>query len=837
MEFIEKGDAKLNAAINKHWRDVAEYERYVTPLVVRLEAVEWRSVLALHSARWHKEAIASIRTRTLMTHYCSLALSHKELINDIQKRKSSEHGWLGSYYNAHTGTYRRIQRYSLIYIHNTGTYPIRFCPLEGPPVSWGFWFRISDFDNANWIPEAHAWHSYKSQRERMAQVLEKIDNEESNMLNPRQYLADRLRAASQRLGGYLTHNYMSAQYGVFTKETYQLNTDLDKAIDSSSKPSYSGALSPFALGELEAKWENFQLCLRKFHEAEEAALASTPAQLTSPAKGTPAADVRRYFPKAATIHGTTATNANALHQLAVWLLHWAERPNGKRYSIADQLRKQLASHPNAGKFLKACRRLHKALTPLAATELEAKALLGKEHTPHSLDKLQATLKWWVGWIREQQMALDDPAGAYLATLRRVPVIEEWQNGIPHYSLPTYLGIYNKFEAEIAPLRQAFETVLPDLSTKKKRALHHELNKLLAIDLAGIKRRQEQFDRGEYRLEFLPTDYPALRFEVAGEPDEFKWQRVSPIFWSGLSMLLKYKQRAARFACETLDGMPTERPGVGTDTVDDYYKNLGMPAPIKQLHDVMQADRLTRAQIELVENQAKVAKQSLTELPLLTPADVRTLYLKLLEHPALVSELNGYQKSELRAYAEGERLAATRLAVKIMDENPQYDYPAAYRNGREVEYWQAKISGYANSERVLHLLAAPASNRAIHLDAPLLPPVNPAAAPALPIDVNLADRYPWAEIEALAEKIGLRKGGRFTTPGNKIAAAGAGFIDALLDAGILPTTSTRAVLYADFSQYYSQPIKAERTKPTRTAWHKKAREALSIFEWKPTKKQA
>jgi hypothetical protein len=78
-----------------------------------------------------------------------------------------------------------------------------------------------------------------------------------------------------------------------------------------------------------------------------------------------------------------------------------------------------------------------------------------------------------------------------------------------------------------------------------------MNELLNIDRAGVKYRREQFERGEYGLNFLPADYPALRFDVAGQSEGFKWQWVSPLFWGGLNALLQYKQDAARAAYEQL----------------------------------------------------------------------------------------------------------------------------------------------------------------------------------------------------------------------------------------------------------------------------------------------
>jgi hypothetical protein len=280
MGFLEQSDAELSAAVNKHWREVAEYDRYVTPLLVRLESVEWHTVLALHSARWHRGAVEAIRARTPRFHYCSSALAHQELIKESQNRKPSGYGWLGSYYNTHTSKYRRIQRYPLLYVHDTGTYPVQFCPPEGQPVSWEFWFRTSDIKNPIWTPEAHAWQSYKKAKELYTRVLYDIDTEKRSSPHRRQYLADCLRSSSQRLGSYSTQNYTGAG-GFFKKETYELDVNLNRAIGGNSKPSYLGALSSDELGEIEAKWEHFQRCLKAFHQEEK------PKQAVNPEKSTP----------------------------------------------------------------------------------------------------------------------------------------------------------------------------------------------------------------------------------------------------------------------------------------------------------------------------------------------------------------------------------------------------------------------------------------------------------------------------------------------------------------------------------------------------------------------
>ncbi|TVT39654.1 hypothetical protein FNT36_18610 [Hymenobacter setariae] len=87
--------------------------------------------------------------------------------------------------------------------------------------------------------------------------------------------------------------------------------------------------------------------------------------------------------------------------------------------------------------------------------------------------------------------------------------------------------------------------------------------------------------------------------------------------------------------------------------------------------------------------------------------------------------------------------------------------------------------------------------------------------------------PWAKIEALAERIGLRKNDAFLLAPKWIAAATAGMIDALCEAEILPASGELQRLYADFSEHYNRSIKADRVTPTRAAWQRKARKELGL----------
>lgn len=118
------------------------------------------------------------------------------------------------------------------------------------------------------------------------------------------------------------------------------------------------------------------------------------------------------------------------------------------------------------------------------------------------------------------------------------------------------------------------------------------------------------------------------------------------------------------------------------------------------------------------------------------------------------------------------------------------------------------------------------------DEPAAPPVVPqleanAPAPGLPQPEKPPGSYPWAEIEALAERIELRKNGAFLPAPKWIAAATAGVIDALCEAEILPPSGELGRIYAAFTQHYGRSIGADRVNSTRVAWQKKARKALGL----------
>ncbi|MBD2769666.1 hypothetical protein IC235_17385 [Hymenobacter sp. BT664] len=184
-------------------------------------------------------------------------------------------------------------------------------------------------------------------------------------------------------------------------------------------------------------------------------------------------------------------------------------------------------------------------------------------------------------------------------------------------------------------------------------------------------------------------------------------------------------------------------------------------------------------------------------PLLPTAELRAFYLKLLQHPAFAEELSLYQKSELLAYAEQEKMNGVRLAVELMDSNPSYAYPNEYKNGREAEYWMEKSANYRDSVRVLQLLAPPtkpASLSTLATIAPVLP------HPFTPLLLN----YSVPQLRELLEELGL-----VGTDGHAVPAASpgawVGVIHGLLDATPPRLRNNKAAVQRAFCEHFGAVV--------------------------------
>ncbi|MCB2380495.1 hypothetical protein LGH70_23075 [Hymenobacter sp. BT635] len=190
------------------------------------------------------------------------------------------------------------------------------------------------------------------------------------------------------------------------------------------------------------------------------------------------------------------------------------------------------------------------------------------------------------------------------------------------------------------------------------------------------------------------------------------------------------------------------------------------------------------------------QESSVDSPLLTPAALHSLYLKALQHPALVEELSPYQKSELRVYAEQEKMNGVRLAVDLMEGNPSHAYPSEYQNGREAEYWMDKIASYRDSLQVLQLLnSSGAKSSCVDLAPPLV---------SYHLFEPLLLNYTVDQLRGLLQKLGLVAiDGRAmpaATPG-----AWVGVIHGLLDAKPPRLRNNKAAIQRAFREHFGAVV--------------------------------
>jgi len=583
MDFLEQGDAELNAAINKHWRDVAEYYRYVTPLLVRLESVEWRTVLALHSTCWHRGAVEAIRARTPRFHYCSSALAHQELIKESNLRNPSDYGWLGSYYNARTGKYRRIQRYALLYVHDTGTYPVRFYPPEGQPVSWGFWFRTSDFEDPGWNPETRAMRSYEARKELVAKWLTDRETTQRDGPHHRQFLADRLRSISQQLGRYVRKNHWNAN-GMFYEEVYNLEFDLSKALSINDKSDKYHSLDPATLGEVEAKWEHFQQCLKEFYQEEKPKQAASleksapqPSKLSDPtADNQLVRDTYLHFPGVF----EPFVGLDEREGLWQWTMHLADLWAGPRqYSAPSDY--DAAYYNQSGdtraEFLSVLRRIQVTIwlalrAPGAERELfEGRGLIPDGKSEELRGEALMTLAtrgaaWLLAWLswREQQpirqlliaLGTIELANANLAITSR------------EAERPPCLSVPDSSPAvearRFAKLLAEFRQHLPS-KRAKLRALLTELDPLRALPLGIIA----DGPASELSARFPMLDWPRLNKYSAN-------CALTETFWSDLEQALRTRAEWAARAYNIVAGALGEPAEPKIDILDPIMPTSPLP---------------------------------------------------------------------------------------------------------------------------------------------------------------------------------------------------------------------------------------------------------------------
>lgn len=85
------------------------------------------------------------------------------------------------------------------------------------------------------------------------------------------------------------------------------------------------------------------------------------------------------------------------------------------------------------------------------------------------------------------------------------------------------------------------------------------------------------------------------------------------------------------------------------------------------------------------------------------AEIRNLYLEVVRHPVFAEELSHYEAHEVRDHAQAVEAAAWEAACALMEGSPDYHYPEAYRNGREMEHFFERMSTAQESLRVQQAL--------------------------------------------------------------------------------------------------------------------------------------
>ncbi|RIY12355.1 hypothetical protein D0T11_04910 [Hymenobacter rubripertinctus] len=162
----------MSTLANSHWREVAEYDRFVLPLLVRLESVDWGRVLAVQKARWHRGAINALRA------------------------KGQPLNWAAP--------------------RNYG----------GP---WGSRFQFTDLQKPNYTLAGYKQREYEIMLEMWGGALGNSDVQASTTPDRRQFLAGRLRTASRMLSQYVETRYLGMQ-GVFVEEKFELEHALAAAL-------------------------------------------------------------------------------------------------------------------------------------------------------------------------------------------------------------------------------------------------------------------------------------------------------------------------------------------------------------------------------------------------------------------------------------------------------------------------------------------------------------------------------------------------------------------------------------------------------------------------------
>lgn len=771
MAFLDNlGDDNLAQKVNEHWRKVAEYDRYVVPLLVRLEGIDWPKLIILYRARWQREAIDAIHA---------------------QKRKYGRYCWANQWFNPHTKAGRLIPRYPLKY----GVWPVRLALPTDPAAPWGNYFKIADLLKKDYTPASYKQHDYETNRELVRQALENIDAEKRTGHNRRQYLADRLRSISKRLGRYEKKHFLRGEV-LFYDEVYELEWQLNNALANANKVGALGTLSPGVLGEVEAKLELFRLCLREFLEAEQ---VSTPTRSGEPVPP----DMVEFAAKTAPV---------AVGDADLFTAYKAAPPTPETVCY-----RKLADYDSL--VLPALA----FISPFAGGKLERwyiKQVIRRTYLAVTGIGFVSSTSTSSGPVMRQVLPPRPKQAPYIPR----PALDKFGHPLPplprRFSkfnilrrvrpvlLATRLEQSKQFTAILAQYEQTLRRAAdPNAAqaVRLKQCAQYLLNHEKALNIIGAG----QIWSGGGQFEKLPTGQ--RYYFPLGWP-------VGDIAKLSAEIQLFDKLRQ-EFETKILSLMPPS-PAANLDSPPTLKRVDYFPSLLTRLADAPIWDTY-----ELLDE--ALAHYKTGEDDLLQGRK----FIARLGYYLADSSIDTERRKRVESWALGAKQIEQRLISERMEpewkETVSEDDRATLEHrlevftttGRRLAQLEKQLSNNekdsVNNERTI----AQIEKRLAELNA--AQPLETLTLPGFPAP------WQWEKINVLAERIGLRKNGSFTPASNRVGAAVAGLIDALCEAGILPPTGELARLYIDFTNHYGLKIGADRLNTTRLLWQKKARQALEL----------
>jgi hypothetical protein len=291
-----------------------------------------------------------------------------------------------------------------------------------------------------------------------------------------------------------------------------------------------------------AYWDSQQVL--RLLNAPPARPLDTPAPVATsgqPKAKSPVSDILYYFPAVAATLGNAPTDESALTGLAVWLGHRYERnnrfPNVPRCTLRGQIQEQQAASSDTDGFLKACLRLHKAITRRLAAEHSAKELLGSVFSSEKWQVMREAATWWAGWIKEQGHPL---VRQYLDALKTIPVFQNVQH---QWDLDARV-CDDSIEVELNPLAREFKYVYVEMKSARQKVVLLDLLSIAKFDTNRIAQYRAQHEQGDYQLEWLIANLKEFHFK-AWDGRYPKNNLVTPNFWGFLQACVSIRQGQAK----------------------------------------------------------------------------------------------------------------------------------------------------------------------------------------------------------------------------------------------------------------------------------------------------